>query len=605
MKRLKILFFVILFLPLIAFSAVYFGNLHAHTSYSDGEGDPVQAFNHARYIAGLDIQAITDHAHYFVQPLEDGSDKFARTKEYAAEFTEPGVFLALAGFEWTATGYGHINVYDTEEWISRDQVDLFQLYEWIVKHKALAQFNHPVRDFGDNFREFIYFPEVDRYINLLEVGNGNWASGEVISQEMEMAYRDALRKGWHVGATANQDNHKANWGSANDARTAVIADSLDYESVMRALRSRHVYATEDKNAYVMFSADDAIMGDIVYDATKVTLRISFEDIGDPVSSATLVSLDGEISLPVSGEKWDFSTDITLDLNYEWVYLKIHEKDGDDIITSPIWFQSSSGFYVMNPAFSPSRPAHEEPFILKFDLVNWNEETSYVDLSIRLSNEEVFNRRVRLEPLSRASTSIELSSEEEGLLQIYINGELSWEKPLHLARFSALLDTTHENGQEFLNGELLKLIEDLSGRVEVLRGRMRPASLKGKSIFILPLPDAGGFVPMLKKLSAKEMMFISDHLNEGGYLVLVASRDPLEPEIVATYNSLLETLGLKVRFSADGTAILEDGVERDLVVYNVGRGKLLLISHEVALHPTAEFEEQFMKLLGVEHPGGEK
>lgn len=41
---------------------VYFGNLHAHTVYSDGSGAPDEAFDAARE-AGLDFMAITEHSH--------------------------------------------------------------------------------------------------------------------------------------------------------------------------------------------------------------------------------------------------------------------------------------------------------------------------------------------------------------------------------------------------------------------------------------------------------------------------------------------------------------------------------------------------------------
>ena len=40
---------------------VYFGNLHSHTSYSDGSGTPEQAYRHARYTARIDFLAIPDH----------------------------------------------------------------------------------------------------------------------------------------------------------------------------------------------------------------------------------------------------------------------------------------------------------------------------------------------------------------------------------------------------------------------------------------------------------------------------------------------------------------------------------------------------------------
>ena len=43
---------------------VYFGNLHSHTSLSDGSGTPDQAYRHARYIADIDFLAITEHSRF-------------------------------------------------------------------------------------------------------------------------------------------------------------------------------------------------------------------------------------------------------------------------------------------------------------------------------------------------------------------------------------------------------------------------------------------------------------------------------------------------------------------------------------------------------------
>ena len=40
---------------------VFFGNLHSHTSYSDGSGTPEEAYAHARDVAHLDFLAITEH----------------------------------------------------------------------------------------------------------------------------------------------------------------------------------------------------------------------------------------------------------------------------------------------------------------------------------------------------------------------------------------------------------------------------------------------------------------------------------------------------------------------------------------------------------------
>ena len=42
---------------------VFFGNLHSHTSISDGSSTPRVAYRHARDVAELDFLAITEHNH--------------------------------------------------------------------------------------------------------------------------------------------------------------------------------------------------------------------------------------------------------------------------------------------------------------------------------------------------------------------------------------------------------------------------------------------------------------------------------------------------------------------------------------------------------------
>src|SRR5262245_14254422 len=72
MKRIAALLLLAALGPLAARSGacdppvevnVYFGNLHSHTSYSDGSGTPEDAYRHARFEAHLDFLAITEHNH--------------------------------------------------------------------------------------------------------------------------------------------------------------------------------------------------------------------------------------------------------------------------------------------------------------------------------------------------------------------------------------------------------------------------------------------------------------------------------------------------------------------------------------------------------------
>ena len=96
---------------------VYFGNLHSHTSYSDGSGVPQDAYAHARDVAGLDFLAITEHNHARApsriagdHALYNGSSS-ASLISSAKRFNEDGRFVALYGQEFSSIGSGnHANV---------------------------------------------------------------------------------------------------------------------------------------------------------------------------------------------------------------------------------------------------------------------------------------------------------------------------------------------------------------------------------------------------------------------------------------------------------------------------------------------------------------
>ena len=86
---------------------IYFGNLHSHTSYSDGVETPAVAFQHARDLAKIDFLAVTDHIYSLdTQAYKDILDQ-------ADIYTEDDVFVAIAGQEWTGP-IGHINVFDSD-----------------------------------------------------------------------------------------------------------------------------------------------------------------------------------------------------------------------------------------------------------------------------------------------------------------------------------------------------------------------------------------------------------------------------------------------------------------------------------------------------------
>ena len=96
----------------------YYGNIHAHTSYSDGNKDsassgmttPLQAFNYARQSSHIDFYGISEHNHYAAgmrSPLF-----YRRGLNDADAATIDGDFVAMYGMEWgVISSGGHLLVY--------------------------------------------------------------------------------------------------------------------------------------------------------------------------------------------------------------------------------------------------------------------------------------------------------------------------------------------------------------------------------------------------------------------------------------------------------------------------------------------------------------
>lgn len=107
-------------------------DMHNHSLFSDGDGDPIEFYDLLRE-SGVDVAALTDHA-----TVSDGLPEtpcalfgpaqqdclsvagltertWDETKLLADENDAPGDFAAIAGFEWSSPTLGHMNVWFSEE----------------------------------------------------------------------------------------------------------------------------------------------------------------------------------------------------------------------------------------------------------------------------------------------------------------------------------------------------------------------------------------------------------------------------------------------------------------------------------------------------------
>ncbi|MBE3597323.1 MAG: CehA/McbA family metallohydrolase [Limnochordaceae bacterium] len=312
---------------------VFFGDLHAHTSYSDGELRPRDAYFYAWRVGKLDFLGLSDHA-YSLNGRPEHVDDLLRA---ARQAQRPGEFVALPGAEWTQSTQGHINVFTWEGFPDRERQPVYpELYRWLESHVVLfAQFNHPGFDIQQNWDAFRYDPRADRVIELLEVGNGPFAH----NTRYEGSYRLALDQGWRVGAANNSDVHRAEWGTATPSRTAVWARSLTESDLVEAIRSRRTYATEDPDARLIFRSGAAWMGEVLPLASRVPLRVALwdPDAGDGFASVQVIGNGGQVVREMALEgarRADLRFSVELGRGDAWFYVRAVQQDGDLLVSEP-------------------------------------------------------------------------------------------------------------------------------------------------------------------------------------------------------------------------------------------------------------------------------
>jgi uncharacterized repeat protein (TIGR02543 family) len=350
----------------------YFGGFHAHTMYSDGIGKPSDAFKSSKD-AGLDFEIVTDHSNYFEAANtttanqlvtngtsdadSDGISDFTEGFQQAAAATTSN-FLAMYGFEMTwSSGPGHINTLNMttadaqnaftsrqNSWYNNktDDIGLQRYYDTLatLSPNAVSQFNHPGPTFG-NFDDFSYWtPARDSAMSLVEVGNGEGVVHQTGYFPSYDEYFLALDKGWHVAPSNNQDNHKGKWGAANDARTVVLADKLDKDSITSAMKNRHVYASEDKNTTMSYTLNDEVMGTVLDnrpDTVNIKASLSDPDSTDKIQKVELLGNGGKV---IATQTYDNANTVTFDKtlpdNNTYYVVKATEADGDIIISAPVW-----------------------------------------------------------------------------------------------------------------------------------------------------------------------------------------------------------------------------------------------------------------------------
>lgn len=401
---------------------VYFGNLHSHTSYSDGSGKPSDAYKYAR--SRVDFLAITEHNHKNAEkgikssdPRRDGimiakdhslyNGTASKSLISAANtYNKDNQFVALFGQEFSVIdsssqngGGNHVNVFEIKDVIDENVVTnggFGQLVAWLQTHldsegkPAIIQFNHPSEDLRKKKIEYGFddFPTPAEWIKamskhacLIEVWNGPGtvqATANLKPEDFRNDYLYYLNLGFKLAPTANQDNHYKDWGDRTVARTGIIAESKTKAAFLDAMRKRHVYATLDPNLTVMFGVDGHLTGDVIttLPAAGSELNIAYiiedkdeenanyeievysDKPGDDV--ARLIERVAVSSTAATGTQK--LQDIPFTGEGQYVFFVVRQLDADGTadlaITAPVWFEAA-------PVAPPGMPVSSDPNAANF------------------------------------------------------------------------------------------------------------------------------------------------------------------------------------------------------------------------------------------------
>ncbi|MGG1518122.1 CehA/McbA family metallohydrolase [Paenibacillus oryzisoli] len=322
---------------------IYFGNLHSHTGFSDGIGVPEEAYDYARYTAGIDFLAITEHSNLYDHYLDwDLSRKWADIRQMADTKTEDGAFLALYGAETTwYNQFGHMNTYNLDFFINTYETkynDIPQYYDLVKRYPdSIHQWNHPWSS-GDRHLDGFepYDAQVDEVLHLIE-------TNPIESEELGGLYYYimALDKGWHVAPVGNQDNHHGLWGTQNTLRTAVLVEKLTKEHFYDAIRHQRVYFTSALQLKVWFTVNSAIMGSRIQHSDMLLIEIKALyglETGCQIVRTEIIGERGRVLHAYDHRCEQLEYQVALPCEERFYFAKIYQENGEFAATAPVWIE---------------------------------------------------------------------------------------------------------------------------------------------------------------------------------------------------------------------------------------------------------------------------
>ncbi len=375
----------------------YFGNLHAHSSYSDGNADnttkiPSDDYTYAKTAMCMDFLGISEHNHATAgMSINDWQP--GRTQAAAATTSS---FVGLYGMEWgVISGGGHVIVYGMDSLVGWEagNYEVFVaknvyrgaggLFDILNRHgnNALAYLAHPNSTDYNNVLGSPFDVEADNAIvgAAVETGPAFSTNTTYTNPGTSMAhlsyYKNMLAKGYHLGPVIDHDNHNMTFGHTAKTRLVIQASSLTENNLLDGMKKMRFYASQDCNAKINFSINSEYIGSIVTKAGVPVISVSTISTTSAISSvAVMYGVPGSGTAATqltsnAGGTFTYTDNALANGSQRYYYLDITETDGSRIVTSPIWYtrnDAARGSSSLTSFFAVNEP---DRVILKWTTAN--------------------------------------------------------------------------------------------------------------------------------------------------------------------------------------------------------------------------------------------
>jgi Secretion system C-terminal sorting domain/Lamin Tail Domain len=381
----------------------YFGNLHAHSSYSDGNKDdltkiPSDDYAFAKTSLCMDFLGLSEHNHTGAgMQLSDWQPGIVQAQAATA-----ANFVALHGMEWgVISGGGHVIVYGLDSLIGweANQYQIFVakntytgsagLFNRVNLHggNAIAYLAHPNSTDFNNLANGAYDVEADNAVVGTNVETGPAFSTNITyTNPASMGdvgyYQTLLSKGYHVGPTIDHDNHNLTFGKTTKSRLVIMAASLSEANLLDGMKRMRFYASEDCSAKINFTLNTQPMGSDFRGSSSPVISVGTITT-NPVNSIKLmfgIAGSGSVATMLTSSttgSLNFTHTALGTLQTGYYYCDITETDGTRILTSPIWYTKDAIVLRSNSVNSFFAVNEKADVLLKWTAENEAMDEQYI------------------------------------------------------------------------------------------------------------------------------------------------------------------------------------------------------------------------------------